>query len=81
MKSIKASPQEYDELGFNPKDGKAPLHHVKPRGPPKSFGASFFPTPKSQELVKQIAESYLFLVRANKDEVMDGSGQENWVII
>merc|ERR1719293_237618 len=40
MKSIKASPQEYDELGFNPK-----------------------------ELMKQIAEIYLFMVRVNKDEV------------
>jgi len=40
MKSIKSSPQEYDELGFNPK-----------------------------ELVKQIAEIYMFLVRVNRDEV------------
>jgi len=40
MKSIKASPQEYDELGFNPK-----------------------------ELVKQIAEIYMFLVKINRDEV------------
>lgn len=40
MKSIKASPQEYDELGFNPK-----------------------------ELVKQIAEIYLFLARVNREEV------------
>lgn len=47
MKSIKASPQEYDELGFNPK-----------------------------ELVKQIAESYLFLVRANKDEVVRVVGKD-----
>ena len=47
MKSIKASPQEYDELGFNPK-----------------------------ELVKQIAESYLFLVRANKPEVVRVVGKD-----
>jgi len=40
MKSIKSSPQEYDELGFNPK-----------------------------ELVKQIAEIYLFLARINREEV------------
>eukprot|EP00959_Pyramimonas_sp_CCMP1952_P426759 8938292-Pyramimonas_sp.AAC.1 len=39
MKNIKSSPQEYDELGFNPK-----------------------------ELIKQIVEIYLFLVRANKVE-------------
>jgi len=41
MKSIKASPAEYDELGFNPK-----------------------------ELMKQIAEIYLFMSRANRDEVI-----------
>jgi len=40
MKSIKASPQEYEELGFNPK-----------------------------EMVRQIADMYLFLSRANRDEV------------
>jgi len=40
MKIIKASPAEYDELGFNPK-----------------------------EMVRQIAEIYLFLRRVNNDEV------------
>jgi len=40
MKNIKASPQEYEELGFNPK-----------------------------EMVKQIAEIYLFLARVNREEV------------
>jgi len=40
MKSIKSSAQEYDELGFNPK-----------------------------ELVKQIAEIYLFLARQKREEV------------
>merc|ERR1712039_1061831 len=40
MKSIKSSPQEYEELGFNPK-----------------------------ELIKQIIEIYLFLVRVNRAEV------------
>lgn len=66
MKSIKASPQEYDELGFNPKD----------RLPDHLPGVTPSTVTKSQELVKQIAESYLFLVRANKDEVMDGNGEE-----
>ncbi|CAJ1444235.1 unnamed protein product [Effrenium voratum] len=47
MKSIKASPQEYDELGFNPK-----------------------------ELVKQIAEIYLFLAKANKAEVVRVVGKD-----
>mmetsp|Transcript_88360 Transcript_88360/g.286072 ORF Transcript_88360/g.286072 Transcript_88360/m.286072 type:complete len:374 (-) Transcript_88360:79-1200(-) len=40
MKSIKASPQEYEELGFNPKD-----------------------------MVRQIAQIYLFLARVNREEV------------
>lgn len=40
MKNIKALPQEYDELGFNPKD-----------------------------LIRQIAEIYLFLTRVNSEEV------------
>jgi hypothetical protein len=40
MKSIKSSPAEYEELGFNPK-----------------------------ELIRQILEIYLFLVRVNKTEI------------
>ncbi|CAK0895133.1 unnamed protein product [Prorocentrum cordatum] len=47
MKNIKSSPQEYDELGFNPK-----------------------------ELIKQIVEIYLFLVRANKVEVTRVVGKD-----
>jgi len=47
MRKIKASPQEYDELGFNPK-----------------------------ELVKQIAEMYLFLAKANKAEVVRVVGKD-----
>eukprot|EP00440_Ansanella_granifera_P071731 gb/GFBE01077844.1/.p1 GENE.gb/GFBE01077844.1/~~gb/GFBE01077844.1/.p1 ORF type:complete len:1023 (+),score=245.47 gb/GFBE01077844.1/:1-3069(+) len=47
MKSIKASPQEYDELGFNPKD-----------------------------FVRQIAEMYLFLSRANRNEVVRIVGKD-----
>ena len=90
MKSIKASPQEYDELGFNPKDIHS-WEHGDPWSPWshheeskfRSFGwwgngilgqlVNLF---LLQELVKQIAESYLFLVRANKDEV--GILSDDW---
>jgi len=47
MKNIKASPAEYDELGFNPK-----------------------------ELVRQIVEIYLFLVKVNQDEVVRIVGKD-----